>query len=131
MKPSRRARIAFISIVGMLALLTSATLLPIGCGSARRSVPLVGPMELDDPQLILGQQVFASHCYQCHPGGRAGLGPAINDKPLPAALIRMQVRNGLGAMPAFGEPVISDEQLDAVAQYLVALRDHNSAEDSP
>ena len=121
-----RNLIAPFAVVTGLTLLASATVLPAGCGSGRRSVPLVGPMELDDAQLVTGQQVFATHCYSCHPGGQAGLGPAINNKPLPAALIRSQVRNGFGAMPAFDEQAISDAELDAVAQYLVALRDHPS-----
>jgi mono/diheme cytochrome c family protein len=93
-----------------------------GCTDARRSEPLVGgPVHLTEQQQ-LGQQVFAQHCYQCHPNGAAGLGPAINNKPLPQAMIKTQVRVGAGAMPGFDEHHIPQDQLDAVASYLTALR---------
>jgi mono/diheme cytochrome c family protein len=70
----------------------------------------------------MGERVFMAQCQQCHPGGAAGLGPAINNKPLPAFLIRYQVRRGLGAMPEFDEAVISDADLDALVAYLQELR---------
>jgi mono/diheme cytochrome c family protein len=63
-------------------------------------------------------------CSQCHPGGEAVLGPAINNKPLPAFLIRFQVRHGLGAMPAFSEERVTDSDLTDVIAYLKALRQH-------
>lgn len=96
----------------------------IGCGSARRGSSVEGPMSLRDPEVGSGALVFARNCYKCHPGGEAGLGPAINNKPLPQFLVRMQVRQGLGAMPAFSEEQISDEQLEDVAVYVAELRDH-------
>jgi mono/diheme cytochrome c family protein len=79
-------------------------------------------VDASDPQVALGQRVFSANCYQCHPGGAAGAGPAINDKPLPENLIKTQVRAGLGAMPGFGKDRIDDEQLDAVVRYLKELR---------
>lgn len=97
-------------------------LLSAGCGSARRGAPLVGEHVPPTPAIAQGQRVFDAQCSQCHPGGAEGLGPAINNKPLPGWLIRFQVRNGLGEMPAFGSDEISGEQLDAVASYLVWLR---------
>ncbi len=92
-----------------------------GCGSSRRAEPLVGPVTLTETQQ-LGRAVFSQHCYQCHPNGAGGVGPAINDKPLPQALIRTQVRAGLGAMPGFDEHHISDRELKAVSEYLAVLR---------
>ena len=92
-----------------------------GCKSSRRDEPLVGPVNLSTPQLELGQRVFMAHCYQCHPGGRAGVGPAINDKPLPRPAIRTQVRAGVGAMPGFDEKKLSDQEVHAVADYVAAL----------
>jgi len=64
------------------------------------------------------------HCNQCHPGGEGGVGPALNNKPLPGFLIKFQVRRGMGAMPAFSSQVISDAQLDSLASYLKELRQH-------
>ena len=47
-------------------------------------------------------------CNQCHVGGATGLGPSLNDKPIPNWFVRIQVRHGLGAMPAYSSNVISD-----------------------
>lgn len=92
------------------------------CGSARRSEPLTGAADPPTAELLLGQQVFDLNCSQCHPGGEGGLAYAINNKPLPRWLMRFQVRTGAGAMPAFPERDISDEELDAMLDYLVWLR---------
>ena len=98
--------------------------LPVGCSSARRGEPLLGPMAIVSPEIKQGQKVFMKHCQQCHPGGEAGLGPALNDKPLPSFLMRLQVRQGFGAMPAFSEQDISREDLDDVLAYLKELKSH-------
>ena len=92
--------------------------------SARRSEPLVGPLPLFSPEITEGRKVFMRHCHQCHPGGEAGLGPALNNKPLPAFAIRTQVRYGFGAMPAFYPDEITETELDALVIYLKALRRH-------
>lgn len=94
------------------------------CGTARRGEPLRGPLRLDDPREQRGEIVFARYCNKCHPGGEAGLGPGLNDKPIPNFLKRYQVRHGMGVMPAFKANVITDEQLDDLIQYLEALRAH-------
>jgi mono/diheme cytochrome c family protein len=95
-----------------------------GCGSPHRAEPFTG-MEplLDTPQKERGALVFARNCNQCHPGGEGGLGPALNSKPLPGPAIKLVVRTGPAQMPSFPESEISDEELDAVADYVMALRD--------
>lgn len=92
------------------------------CGTSRRGAPLTGEHLPPTSEIALGQRVFAANCTQCHPGGTQGLGPALNNKPLPGWLIRFQVRNGLGAMPAFSEAEIPDDQMEALTEYLVWLR---------
>lgn len=95
-----------------------------GC-SARRSAALrlsTGETASLAETHAAGRRAFARHCHECHPGGDAGLGPAINNKPLPQGLIKLQVRHGLGAMPAFSAEHLSDAELDAITAYLVALR---------
>ena len=92
------------------------------CGSARRSEPIVGEKDPPNERIALGEQVFARNCTQCHPGGAGGLGPALNNKPLPQWAIRVQVRNGVGAMPRFSSREISDEQLTAMTSYMAWLR---------
>ncbi|MBI5453769.1 MAG: c-type cytochrome [Deltaproteobacteria bacterium] len=95
-----------------------------GCGSARRGAPVAGPFDDSQPHIARGKKVFEENCSQCHPGGEAGLGPAINNKPLPGFLIKFQVRKGIGAMPSFPNEHISDSELDDLVSYLKALRRH-------
>jgi mono/diheme cytochrome c family protein len=92
-----------------------------GCGSARRAEPLIGPLDLD-PLALRGERVFMEHCQACHPGGEAGVGPALNDKPLPGFARRAQIRAGLGAMPAFSADEIAPDALRDLIAYLDALR---------
>lgn len=102
-----------------------ALTLMAGCGSARRSPPVVEPLPLETVELHQGYEAFQRHCHACHPGGEAGLGPALNSKPLPRYMLRLQVRRGLGTMPAFPEEIISDQELDDLLDYLLTLRRHD------
>lgn len=104
-----------------LVMILLGILIAAGC-SARRSEPVAGPLPLASPELARGEIAFDVHCSHCHPGGEKGLAPAINNKPLPGFLIKFQVRHGVGAMPAFSEREIEDEELDALVKYLKALR---------
>ncbi|HEY4757342.1 MAG TPA: cytochrome c [Chthoniobacterales bacterium] len=94
----------------------------MSCGSARRSEPIKGAAPIVDAQTAHGRLVFMNSCNRCHPGGEAGLGPAINDKPLPEFLMKTQIRAGLGAMPSFPTSELSDGDVDAVIAYLKAIR---------
>ena len=76
-----------------------------------------------EPQVALGERVFARACHACHPQALAGLGPGIIDEPIPRWLVRLQVRVGLGVMPGFSTEEIDDEELDALVAYLDALRE--------
>ncbi|MHB1417892.1 MAG: c-type cytochrome [Chloroflexota bacterium] len=71
--------------------------------------------------LAEGQAVFEKNCNPCHPGGNAGAGPSLKRAQLTVARIKNQVRNGGGGMPAFGTQKISDQELDALAQYVMSL----------
>ncbi len=107
-----------------ILLLVCLALAQGGCGSARRGDPIAGPLDIDSDRIAAGRKVFMTQCNQCHPGGEAGVGPALNNKPLPAFLIKFQVRHGLGVMPDFSEERINDKELDALTAYLIALRRH-------
>jgi cytochrome c oxidase subunit 2 len=65
---------------------------------------------------------FVSSCGSCHTLEKAGtsgaVGPSLNDLSLSAADVEEQIRRGGGAMPPF-EDQLSDEQIDALVQYLV------------
>jgi cytochrome c5 len=119
---ARRSRGYASCHASVTTLLLVVLLLATACGSARRSEPLTGSHAFEDPVVMRGEQVFAFQCSQCHPGGEAGLGPAINNKPLPGWLIRFQVRNGLGVMPRFSSAQIGSDDLDALVRYLQTLR---------
>jgi len=107
-----------------LTLALCLSILISGCGSARRGVPVQPPLELTEEDDVRGRNVFMRFCNGCHPGGEGGLGPALNNKLLPGFLIKFQVRHGLGVMPSFSDEVISDEELDDLAGYIIALRHH-------
>lgn len=107
---------------GLPLVALSVLLVGSACGTSRRGAPLVGEHRPPTDEIALGQRMFDAECSQCHPGGAEGLGPALNNKPLPRWLIRFQVRNGLGDMPAFSSDEISGAELDAITRYLVWLR---------
>ena len=106
------------------AVLLFVAVLAGACHPVRRAEPIVGPMTLTDPTLQRGRILFDRHCYKCHTEGEGGLAPSLNDKPLPKFLMRLQTRVGLGAMPGFSKRQISDEDLDDLLEYIVALRHH-------
>ena len=107
----------------MILLLAALAASPAAsCGSARRGAPLAGERRPPNAKLLVGERAFDRECSQCHPGGEAGLGPALNDKPLPQFAVRIQVRNGVGAMPRFPRETISSEELSAITSYMVWLR---------
>lgn len=112
------------SIRGKHAAMLAALIVAIvaGCMPVRRGEPITGPIALNDPALERGRTAFERYCYRCHTMGEGGMGPIINDKPLPRFLMKFQVRHGLGVMPKFTEDVLSDEDLDNIVNYIVALR---------
>lgn len=76
-----------------------------------------------------GAALFDQHCSKCHTGGTAGMAPGVTDKPFPVALMKLQVRTGLGAMPGFPKREISDAQLDDIMTYITAARRHRGLKD--
>ncbi len=105
-----------------IAVILLGLLMCASCGSARRGPPFEAAQLPESRPVRTGERVFMRHCHQCHPGGEAGVGPALNNKPLPAVAIRWQVRHGFGAMPAFDEEKIPDAALADLIAYLEALR---------
>jgi mono/diheme cytochrome c family protein len=102
------------------AMASAAVALATACGTTRLEETGAGLPQMDDTARR-GEVVFMQRCHKCHPGGEAGLGPGINGKPLPGWLMHVQIRNGLGMMPSFGDDLIDDQQLDDLLAYL-ALR---------
>jgi mono/diheme cytochrome c family protein len=110
---------------GLIGFVLAAAVACGACATARRRPPLGAAPALNE-QAASGQVAFMEKCNRCHPGGEAGLGPALNDKPFPSFLKRFQVRHGLGVMPHFSKEELSDQQLDAILEYLKALRENPS-----
>lgn len=105
------------------ASLALALALAAACGRQHRGEPRAPEVKPASVEVSVGERLFRKLCYQCHPGGAAGLGPALNDKPLPEFAIRTQIRKGVGAMPAFDESWLDDREVAAIAEYVQALRD--------
>ena len=119
-------------------LLTVACMILVACATPRHSEPRTGVFRPANEQQARGEIVFSNYCSKCHDGGHSGLAPGI--LPVPDALIRFQVRHGLGVMPAFPEteqanlPGTTDAhpnwrrrlhaQLDDLLAYLDAIRAH-------
>lgn len=99
----------------------AAALAATACAAPRRGEPLAGAMLTTDPAQDRGRLVFMQNCYKCHPGGEAGLGPALS-KRRPAPWIKYRIRHAPGAMPSFDEKRISDKELQDLMAYLAALR---------
>ncbi len=74
-------------------------------------------------------QIYGRECAICHAAGGTGTRmlarrmPAdmavLTDRPdLPAAYVKMVVRNGIGSMPAITRVEVTDAELDLIAAYL-------------
>jgi mono/diheme cytochrome c family protein len=101
---------------------TLALVAIVGCGTARRSVPIMGPIAHSDSGMH-GKILFMHTCNQCHPGGDAATGPAINNKWIPDPVMKLQIRKGvLGSMPAFSDKDLSNQDVDDILVYLNELR---------
>lgn len=103
-------------------LLLIAIPLALAACTAKRGEPLSKPLLIDSPEVARGEKGFMFYCDKCHPGGEKGLGPALNNKPLPGFMIKTQVRAGAGAMPSFSKELLPDDKLDDIVAYVKALR---------
>lgn len=113
MRYQRRATVHMMAVCCLVVL---------ACGSPKRDEPEKPAFAPATATIARGERVFKQQCDYCHPGGGAGLGPALNNKPAPAFAIRFQIRHGLGAMPAFDSTTIAEADVHAIADYLLALR---------
>ena len=105
-----------------------AVFLVVSSCSAPKRAPYAEPVSMPTEELESGRVLFNEYCATCHPGGMSGVGLAIINKPLPASFIRFQIRKGVGVMPDFDEDVLTDEQVEHIAEYLVYLRKKDSGE---
>jgi ubiquinol-cytochrome c reductase cytochrome c subunit len=92
------------------------------------SGPEIPDVELDDGDVVLGQQLYGENCAACHSsagaGGAVGAGleaPALG-RATPVEVVEA-MRIGPGAMPVFAEQTLSEEDANSIARYLVYLRE--------
>ncbi|HEX2149170.1 MAG TPA: c-type cytochrome [Actinomycetota bacterium] len=92
------------------------------------SGPEIPDVDVDEGDVVLGQQLYAENCGACHSsagaGGAVGAGleaPALNHAT-PVEVVEA-MRIGPGAMPVFQEQTLSKEDADSIARYLVYLRE--------
>lgn len=107
---------------GRLLALATLTTLAVSCGPARRTGTFGQSLRLTERQQQ-GQVLYMRNCNGCHPEGSGGLGPGLANKPLPGFAMRTQIRAGVGSMPAFTEQMLSDEEVDAIVDYVNALQE--------
>lgn len=71
-----------------------------------------------------GKSVFTENCGSCHvlaaAGTRGTTGPNLDDLAPEESLVRRQVTNGGGGMPAFGGR-LSDADIEAVSSYVASV----------
>ncbi|MBV8086084.1 MAG: c-type cytochrome [Chloroflexi bacterium] len=81
---------------------------------------------LDSAAVSAGATLFAASCSSCHPGGNAGVGPALHGEGFlaqvpSAAAIAAKIRSGGGEMPPFGTDQLSDQDVANIAAYIMSL----------
>jgi len=69
-----------------------------------------------------GQAIFMRYCNTCHPGGERGVGPSLITRNEGAEEIKAVVRHGKAQMPGFGAKVISDDDLNALVDYVIGMK---------
>jgi mono/diheme cytochrome c family protein len=69
-----------------------------------------------------GEMIFARYCNTCHPEGGRGVGPSLITQDYSEPEMRSVVRHGRKQMPGFGVQIISDDDLNALVEYVKGLR---------
>lgn len=114
----------------MKRILIAALLVAGGAAIAQGPPPAPKPTTLASrPGATGGEALYIEHCASCHAANGMGTGllarrvqPALLEERdnLPAAYVTVAVRQGIGNMPAIPRGEVSDEELQAIADYLAA-----------
>ncbi len=75
---------------------------------------------------LTGEQIFMRSCNTCHPGGKEGMGPALNqlNKHFSEdAMLVAFLRKGKGTMPGQPKNTIDDQEMSGLVVYVRALCD--------
>lgn len=119
---SRSSRLS-ASVLMAILLLSACSM-----GEEVKRIQAVKEMERERAQSqstdLTGEQVFIRSCNTCHPRGRQGMGPALDQMnehfPTDDQLKRF-IRMGKGVMPAQGKDTLNDTELDNLVKYLRAM----------
>ncbi len=112
------------------ALLLTALVLLSACsmGEEVKRIRAVNEVEKQRAQSqstdLTGEQVFIRSCNTCHPRGRQGMGPALDqlNEHFPSdANLKRFLRMGKGIMPAQTPDAINDTEMDNLIKYLRAM----------
>ena len=76
---------------------------------------------ISDANALPGKDIFEKHCIDCHPYGKAGVGPNLNKRKLTAEVVRKKVRKGGLVMASFSEKRISNKELERLAEFVPTL----------
>jgi mono/diheme cytochrome c family protein len=68
-----------------------------------------------------GEELYNKLCGHCHKPA-VGVGTVLEGRVLPLEYLKVIVRNGLLAMPAFPESHVGDADLAAISDYLGSLQ---------
>lgn len=74
----------------------------------------------DDSQWGSGKNLYDNVCGLCH-APEVGVGTAIAGRGLPESYVKLIVRSGFNAMPAFPASFIDDNSIAQVTEYLSTL----------
>jgi mono/diheme cytochrome c family protein len=75
----------------------------------------------DEPQ---GRAAYARVCQACHgPEGSGGTAPVLVPFTLELSEVLTIVRQGIGVMPGIPRDRVSDEEIAAIREYLISLKD--------
>lgn len=86
---------------------------------ATLAAPPATPLTTPSGAWASPQQAYDKVCARCH---LSGVGPELRGRALPADYIKLIVRGGRLAMPAFPHSSIDDATLDGVARLVSAQK---------
>lgn len=82
---------------------------------------------------LSGEQIFIRSCNTCHPGGKAGLGPTlenVSEHFVDEDDLKKLIRSGKGIMPGQPKTTINEIEMDNLVDYLKNLEQENATSKS-
>ncbi len=115
---------AFVRPILRLRWTMSVALLVVVAASFGLAACAAAPPEvtIDDPELVVGRDVWARNCASCHgSSGSGGVGPKLNEGAVLQTFPNIKdqidlIANGKGTMPSYTGR-LTGEEMQAVARY--------------